>query len=70
MGGMNAPFKPGEGNGEKYSKAGAAALRMGKLDAPSAVPQQTNESAAANLRAMLYKDGEQPGQVRPLSEII
>lgn len=48
MGGMGAPYKPGESSGARYTKDGAAALRMGR----------SNEQAAADLRSMLYKSGE------------
>lgn len=48
MGGMNTPYKPSDGPTTNYTKEGAAALRLGR----------TNEQAAADLRSMLYKDGE------------
>lgn len=46
MGGIGTPYKPGESNNSKYTPSAAAAVRLGR----------TNEQAAADLRAMLYKD--------------
>jgi len=40
-------YKPGQGQDQKYTKEGAAAMRTGN-----------NMDAAASLRSMLYKDGE------------
>lgn len=50
-------FKPGQGQDQKYTKQGAAAIRTGA---------GSNQDAAAGLRAMLYKDGEKPN----VSELI
>ena len=59
MGGQGA-YKPGEGQNQKYTKEGAAAMRTGGSGG-------NNQEAANNLRAMLYKDGEKPTTVSSLS---
>ncbi|XP_067941376.1 5'-3' exoribonuclease 2-like [Watersipora subatra] len=45
---QSTAYKPGQGQDQKYTKSGAAAVRTGG----------SNQNAAASLRAMLYKDGE------------
>lgn len=49
-------YKPGQGQDQKYTKSGAAAVRTGG----------SNQNAAASLRAMLYKDGDGNKSVSPL----